>query len=51
MIRFLLSLIIITLLITYAVIPFYSYIRSFIYKEKSRINDALKEEENEKKSS
>lgn len=44
MVRLLLSIIIITLLITYAVIPFYEHIRSFVYKEKDRINDAFKEE-------
>ena len=44
MIRFLLSIILITLLTVYALIPFYKHIRSFVNKEKKRVSDAIKEE-------
>jgi F0F1-type ATP synthase membrane subunit b/b' len=41
MIRLLLSIIILTLLITYAIIPFMKYIQKFFSKEAKRIDSAL----------
>lgn len=53
MIRLLLSLIILTLLVTYVVIPFVKYIKKFFKSEAKRINNAYidenqKEEDEEK---
>jgi antibiotic biosynthesis monooxygenase (ABM) superfamily enzyme len=51
MIRFLLSVILLTLLITYAIIPFVKYIAGFFKKEVKRIDKSLNtknDEENEK---
>lgn len=45
MIRFLLSIIILTLLITYAVIPFIKYIKKLFKAEIKRINKAYEEKE------
>ncbi len=43
--RFLLSIIIVTLIITYAVIPFYKYIAKGLKKEKNRIEKSFNTEE------
>ncbi len=47
MIRFLLSVIILTLIITYAIIPFVKYLRKFFTKEIDRIDKAF-QNKNEK---
>jgi antibiotic biosynthesis monooxygenase (ABM) superfamily enzyme len=45
--RFLLSIIILTLLVTYAVIPFIQYIMKFFRSEAKRIDNAFNKNENE----
>ncbi|WP_170958676.1 hypothetical protein [Bacillus wiedmannii] len=41
MVRFILSIIILTLLITYAIIPFVKYLEKFFKKEAKRIDKSL----------
>lgn len=45
MIRFLLALIILTLLISYAIVPFVKYIMKFFAKEAERIDKAFNNKE------
>lgn len=48
MVRFVLSFIILTLLITYAIIPFVKYIKGFAKKEAKRIDNSLTDNKIEK---
>lgn len=48
MVRFILSVIILTLLITYAIIPFVKYLEKFFKKEVKRIDKSLNDNKIEK---